>query len=500
MDFSEVLKEHSNLTTTEKGAIAYSTTESKLLDLFSIIGGLRNADENRIINLFDNALTENKTLAMRMLFYARDVRGGLGERKVFRTIVNYLANTTPDIIIPLIPLFEYYGRFDDLYCLIDTKCEDHMWLYIKDVLKKDLDNYDAGGSVSLLSKWLKTADASSPRTRKLGIYTAHKLGLSVYTYKRIVRDLRKYLNITERLMSSNKWEEIEYSNVPSVSMLRHHNAFYKHDTKRFGEYVYDVTTGKEKINSNTLYPYDLVRKYLSINHFDIILNEEDPIVEEQWKMLPNFSDGDHNVLVMCDTSGSMMMDGGQPLYTAISLSIYFAERNIGAYNNLFIEFSSSPNIISIKGNTLREKVKFIANHTIVENTDLEKTFLAVLDLAVENNINQDEMPETIVVISDMEIDIATDTSTYQLFYPKMKKKYEDAGYNIPNIVFWDVSSRHEVFHAKKDMPGVQLASGSSTSTFKNVLSCIGNTPYECMLKTLNDARYNFVEEVLTNNK
>jgi hypothetical protein len=215
-------------------------------------------------------------------------------------------------------------------------------------------------------------------------------------------------------------------------------------------------------------------------------NNPDDILEAQWRALPNYVDGEHNVLVMADTSGSM---SGRPMCTALGLAVYFAERNKGAFQNTFMTFSEKPNFVTIKGDTLSEKIRNV--ESIVANTNIEKAFDMVLNVAVKNNILQDEMPKAIVIISDMAFDCAT-TNKRDTYYDKMKDKFAQNGYVIPQIIFWNVQSRQNVFHAFSQYKGVQLASGSSPSVFLSIMKNVGLNPYEAMLNTLNNSVYDCI--------
>lgn len=483
MNFAQAARVNGTMTRTENGAAALNTTGDKCLDLYSTIGALRNAENLRIQRLFGDAYNENPLLATKIAFYARDIRGGLGERRVFRTLLIYMAEYHPEALRPNLDLIGVYGRYDDMYSLIGTPLEDDMWSSMKKQFEEDVQNLHADKAVSLLAKWIKTADASSKETRKLGILTAQKLGYPVYNFKRIVRALRKKIGIIESLMSAGRWDEIEYSQVPSRAMMIYRNAFAKHDEDRYSTYINKAVNGEAKINASTLYPYDLVEKIFRYSWSRNIVTE-DMAVEAQWRALPNYVEEGSNALVIADTSGSMQ---GRPLNSAVGLAVYFAERNKGAYHNMWMSFSSHPHIHLLKGETLAQKLQSIDLKDWSGNTDLKASFELVLDIALTNHVPADEMPKSLIVISDMEIDYCGNEDWS--FYDKMAHKFEKNGYQIPNIVFWNVNSRHDVFHADSSRKGVQLVSGQSASTFKNLISCIGMTPVEAMLKTINSERY-----------
>lgn len=477
MSFAEEMRRAGSFTHTENGAVALGTTGSACLDFFGTAGALRGAEENRVCALFAEAFREDPLFATKIVFYARDIRGGLGERKTFRILLRYMAAKHPEALLPNLDLIGVFGRYDDLYCLIGTPLEDAMWAVMKAQFEEDLKNLHEGNAISLLAKWIKTADASSEKTRGLGILTAQRLGYPVYHFKRIVRSMRKHIRVVECLMSANRWDEIQYSEVPSRAMMIYRKAFLRHDEERFKEFIEKAANGEETIHSGTLYPYDIVEKIL-------YQREDSPVLEAQWQQLPDYVEKGTNAIVMADVSGSMY---GRPMATSIGLAIYFAERNTGEYHNLFMTFSGSPQIVALKGETLAQKIGNVSKSAWGMNTSLELAFERVLEIAVKGRVGQEEMPKSIIVISDMEIDACGDREW--TFYEEMAARYREKGYEIPNVVFWNVESRHDIFHADKNRKGVQLCSGQSVTVFQQVLACIGSTPMEMMRKVIDSERY-----------
>lgn len=483
MNLAEAMKNEGKWTRTENGAVALNTTGNGCLDFFGTAGALRETPTIRIEMLYANAYMENPLVATKILFYARDIREGLGERETFRILLRYAAIYHPESIRPNLDLIGVYGRYDDLYSLIGTPLEDDMWAVMKKQFEEDVQNLHAGNAVSLLAKWIKTADASSEATRKLGILTAKKLGYPVYNFKRIVRALRKRIGIVESLMSANKWTEIKYSEVPSRAMMIYRNAFERHDPEGYGTFISKAIKGEAKIHSATLFPYDIMEKVLEMNWWEIRIHS-DPALEAQWRQLPNYVEEGTNAIVIADTSGSMM---GRPLATSVGLAVYFAERNTGAYHNMWMSFSERSDIQILKGETLAQKVRSMDMTAWSGNTNLKGAFVRILDIAVKNRVPKEEMPKSLIVISDMEIDYCGDRDW--TFYDQMRARFEANGYTIPNIVFWNVNSRHDVFHADKTRKGVQLMSGQSATVFKQLMSMIGLTPMEAMMKVIGSDRY-----------
>ena len=496
MNFAEAAKNETKWTTTENGAVALNTTSNPLLDFFSVVGSLRDADDERIFRLFDEAYANDKLFATKILFYARDIRGGVGERDTFRKILNYCANNHPEAIRHNITLIPEYGRWDDLYSLVGTPLEDEMWEYMRVRFVSDLALMEAGKPTSILAKWVKSADASSLNTKRLGIYTAKKLGYSVYDYKRKYKALRKYIDVTERKMSRNEWGAIDYEAVPSYCMLKHRNAFKKHDDKRFTEYAQKAVNGDVKIHSATLYPYDIIGKILSMDWWNrgVIKNNlsktDLDVINAQWNQLPNYVEEGSNVVVIADTSGSMCCSGGRPLYSAVGLAIYFAQRNKGAFHNLWMNFSDKPHFNVIKGERLENIINSMNFDDWMGGTNLHAALSLVLDVAVKNNIPQNDMPKSIVIISDMEINQCT--SKTWTFYDQMAEEFSEAGYQIPSIVFWNVESRHDIYHSDNTRKGVQLVSGQSTSVFKTLMSLVDLNPVEAMEMVINSDRYSHI--------
>ena len=483
--FALAARNEAAFTKTENGAAALNTTGDARLDLFGSIGSLRTADKKRITRLFSEAYKEDPLFATRIAFYARDIRGGLGERQTFRTILQYLAGYHPEALRPNLDLVGVYGRYDDLYCLIGTPMEDEMWAAMKAQFEEDRVNLQAGNAVSLLAKWIKTADASSEKTRKLGILTARKLGYPVYEFKRLVRAMRRHIGVVEALMSDGRWDEISYPDVPSRAMMVYRKAFRRHDEERFGRFIQKAVMGKAVIHSAALYPYDIVEKVMQMNHGGYMVRVvEDRALEAQWRQLPDYVEKGTNALVIADTSGSML---GRPMATSVGLAVYFAERNTGPYHNMFMSFSSTSHIQVLKGETLAQKIHSIDINDWSSSTNLMAAFQHILDIAIRNRVPEDEMPRSLIVISDMEIDHCGNGDW--TFYERMSREFRRCGYRIPNIVFWNVDSRHDTFHADKSRAGVQLVSGQSATVFRQVMQCVGMDPVRAMEKLIGSERY-----------
>ena len=498
MNFATAINEESKKTFTENGQEALNTTGNAVLDLFGTIGSLRDADDLRVQTLFAEAYKEDPLLATKCLFYARDIRGGLGERKVFRTLLKYAAKMHPECIRPNIPLIGIFGRYDDLYELIDTPLENDMWAYMKIVFESDLKSMEDKEPCTLLAKWMKTSKTTVKETRRLGLLTAKKLGMQEREYKRKLHALREYLKVVEVDMAARRWSNIEYSKLPSRAIRKYVAAFKRHDNDRYLKWIESIKKGESKVNASTLYPYDLIERYFNLNSIYNSFGNYDELVEAQWKALPDYVGKGVNAMVIADTSGSMFCatsggKKGRPAMSAIGLALYFAEHNTGAYHNLWMSFSRDSRIQTVKGETLLQKLRNIDYHNWSNDTNIELAFDKILDIAIKHRVPRDEMIKSLIIISDMEFNQCTERSSRTwTFYDNMYEKYRDAGYDLPNIVFWNVDSRQNVFHADSKRKGVQLCSGQSAATFKQLLESIGKTPVEMMLKVLNQERYSVI--------
>lgn len=495
--FVNTAKGVSNVTLTENGAVAYKSTGDSLVDLFGSIGSLRGADYARITKKFADAYAEDPLLATKMAFYARNVRGGLGERHTFRVILKYMAQTHPQTVLNNLSNIPHFGRWDDLYTLVDTDLEDAVWAMIKAQFILDAKNMSAGKPISIMAKWLKSTNTSSSKSVRLGRKTAHALGLTEKNYRKALSAMRKYIDVVEQKMSANDWENIDFEGVPSRAMAIYRDAFKRHGMNLFKEYIEKVEKGEVTIKAATLYPYDIFEKMgftgggwggnFKFNHYDQVL-------EAQWKALPNYVGDGANFLVMADTSGSMM---GRPMCTSVGLATYFAERNHGAFKDMFMTFSSRPSFVTLKGDTLYDKVKNVPS--IVDNTNLEAAFDLVLKTAIQGNVPAEDMPKAIIVISDGEIDSYMGQGYYSGymnrawgFLDAMRAKFRKHGYQMPNVVMWNVKSRHDTYLATTDFLGVQFASGQSPSVFKSLIANMGKSAYDAMVETLSDPMYDCV--------
>lgn len=496
MTLAEALANETNIKATDNGAVARETTTSSLLDFFGVCGAMRNTSEDEILGMFGKAYAEDALNSLKILFYTRDVRGGVGERKTFKTILKYLGNMHPEVVVANMDLIGgVYGRFDDLYALIDTKAEKDMWEYMRAIYDADMENMENGKPISLWAKWVANPNNKLAATRALARRTAKGLGFGskgYTTYCKNLSKMRKYLDLPEIKIAAKDYASIDYSKVASKCLMKYRGAFQKHDNERYQEFLNAVERGEKKINTSTVVPYDVlhnVRKYRSVSDY---INGDMKQLELTWSNLPNYLMNDtHNVLVMCDTSGSMSCSNGKPLEVAISLSMYFAERNHGAYHNKFITFSHVPSYRDVKGDNLYSKYKNVMSADWDNDTNIEAAFDLILQTAIKYKVAQEDIPTALLIISDMQFNPYWCKSGED-FQMAMARKFMEHGYTLPNVIFWNVNATNPVFHSTKNKVGVQLVSGENPAIFQQVMQALDMTAYDAMMKVLTSERYNLV--------
>lgn len=460
--FLDSLYEETSKGLTENLAVTYIRSGSNLLDFYAQAGAMRT-NPDKALDLFQKAFAEDRQSAIRILFYLRDVRGGQGERDLFRKCLEWLGTNYKDIFDKIVEYVSEYGRWDDMF-FDNEKC----FSIIKEQLEKDR----LAEMPSLLAKWLPTINASSKTTKAKANFMAEKLGMNGITYRKLLREIRKKIKAVEELMSAQKWNEINYSAVPSQASRIYKNAFRKHDETRYDDFISKAEKGEVKIQAGTLYPYQI---YKSVER------DYSPTLEALWNQLPDYTRG-KNALVVADVSGSME---GDPMSVSVSLALYFAERNKGQFKDYFITFSGDPRLQKVVGKNLLDKMNSIERADWQMNTDIQAVFNLILNIALKNNTPENELPETIYIISDMEFDSCCETRTN---FEVIEEKYKQAGYKIPNIVFWNVYARSgNNLPTQKNKQGVALVSGLSPVIFKIVVE--NKTPEQVMLDTINLERY-----------
>ena len=491
MDLLHAIEVAANKTYTENGAVTLETTGDCCLDLFATVGALRHVSEEEICLRFQRAWAEDRDLAMKILFFARDVRGGLGERRAFRVIARWLADYAHTSVAKNISNIPEYGRYDDLLSLLATSCEADALRFIAVQWEKDMKALESGEPVSLLGKWLPSVNATNADTIAKGKKVAKYLKLRPVEYRKALTALRKRIHILENNLRIKEYN-FDYAKLPSKAMYKYRAAFLRNDEARYHEFLNKVEKGEAQMHTDSLTPYDIVASVLDNSSrwkpaVKAANAKERKALDVTWKALPDYTCGE-NALVVVDGSGSMYGYGNpMPAAVALSLGIYFAERNRGQFQNHFITFSEHPRLVKIKGNDIVDKVMYCESYNECANTNIEAVFRLILTAAKIHQVPQEEMPSRIYIVSDMEFDYCAENASLTNFQ-NMEQMYRKAGYKLPEVVFWNVDSRNTQQPVTKNQQGVALVSGCTPRLFEMLAG--GNlSPYACMMDILNRDRY-----------
>ena len=497
-----------NLTMTANGANAYKTSGSKLVDINFAIGELRSASEENIIKKFRDAFEENPEFALKWLFWLRDVREGSGERKAFRVILKDLSkNGLSKFVDNMVPYLGFYGRYDDMWELLDTPSKSAVLRFTAKQLKEDLANRKAGKSISLISKWIPSGNASSKVSAKYNKQIRDYLKWTPSQMQHTLTILRKYIDVVERKMSSDNWQSIDYEKVPSKAAKLYTKAFMKHDKDRYTAYLEGLKTGKAKVNASVLNPCEIVQKiYESISWYG---RNEDTItlMEAMWKNLPDRVQGEGDTICVLDTSGSMCstVDSKTRMTckeVAESLAIYFAERCSGVFQNKIITFSHSPRYMDLtRCDSLESKLKYIQKYGEVSDTNIESTFDLLLNTAIEGHLTQDQIPKRVLILSDMGFNSSSCTQAPNTtLFQTINQKWNKAGYEMPTLIFWNILGESRWGYGSKAIPvsynedfPCLLVSGYNTASLNMVLKS-QESPLEGILSVINTERYEPIKE------
>ena len=462
-------------TVTENGMTTSTSSLNSCVDLFFTIGAMRGQDPKRLLAKVSKAFNEDSLTTMKILFWARDVRGGAGERQIFRDSISWLCDNHREVLNKNIHLISEYGRWDDVLTLVGTK---DCWDGVLSLIKTALNNDDG-----LCAKWMPRKGVKSNIIRKY-------LKLSPKQYRKLIVGLT---NVVETKMCAKDWTSIDYSKLPSLASSRYMKAFDKNDSERYEEYKRALANGETTINSGAIYPYDVIKS---------LRGGVKEVAQAQWDSLPNYMEGTTElVLPLVDVSGSMTVPAGNNnnlscLDVAISLGLYISERNEGVFKDSFITFSSTPTLEKVSG-TLYERVHQMVRSEWGMTTDLEKVYKLILDQATRHNIPQSEMPTKLLILSDMEFnEISTNGWNYEgcsewtpTAQQMAKTMFEESGYELPEIIYWNIQSRQDNIPVGFNDTGCALISGFSPAIMKSVLSCGNMTPYNMMREVIDSVRY-----------
>ena len=497
MSYLEQLKTEANYTRTLNGAKTHGSTGDACLDFFAVAGGMRYRSPRDQKALFERAYIKNPELAMKLLFHIRDIRGGMGERKLFRTLIRHTARLWPESAKKNVAYIAEFGRWDDLLCLLGTAAQKEAVKVIREQLALDeaaLRQREAGDEkahISLLAKWLPSDNASSQRTRKTAAQLITLLGMNQKNYRRLLTALRARIGLVECQLTRKKPERIRYEAVPGHALLKYRAAFERSDPERFMEYLIGVDDGHAPIHTGTLFPYEILRPFFRDWRWLWDVKAEVPgqdALEQLWKRLPG-AVGNANGISVVDTSGSMYGGPGALIPALISqaMGLYCAERCEGVFHNCLITFESTPHLVTIHGESLRDKLRYIRSLPWGGSTNLGAMFDLILRTALNSHAKQDEMPAVLYIFSDMEFDRAMENADMTV-YEVARMRFEKHGYRMPAVVFHNVNSWQMQTPVTAHTRGTALTSGASTHALTHKFD--GNiTPMEHMLRVLNGDRY-----------
>lgn len=456
---------------TENGMKAFATSDSKVLDLFGKIGSGRGRDMSRD---FMAALGEDQELAIRVLLWARDVRGGAGERGTFRSLLKALENGNPTLAGKIMHKVPVLGRWDDLFVYEDA-------INRKAALRMYADALMDGNG--LAAKW---APREKSTKKDRAVMLRNFMGLTPKEYRQL---LVANTNVVENQMCAKNWTEINFSHVPSLASARYQKAFGRNAGEQYAAYIRELQKPqaerdpKVKINAGAVYPYDVVKSLSRGNA---------AVADAQFQALPNYV-GDAKILPMVDVSGSMsvpLAGNTTALEVAISLGLYLSDRTSSDFKDMFLTFSGRSKIETLKG-SLSQKFNQLRRADWAMNTNLNAAFEEILRVAKNGNVSQDNMPDTVLILSDMQFDRCVNRDDRAL--DMIKRKYAEAGYTMPSVVFWNLTARAENTPVKTNDKGVALVSGFSPAIMATVLGADPTefTPYAMMMNTIMNDRYDY---------
>lgn len=462
-------------TTTENGMKSRRSTGSLHLDLFNRIGAARGSNVlPHFLEAFEDSYThpksesvDSKELALRIVAWSRDIRGGAGERQIFKDILSYLEKYHPTSAKSLIRLVPEIGRWDDI--LLDYSNKE-VESYVVELFCANIKN-------GLCAKW-------SPRKGKWASLIRTKLGLTAKQFRKLVV---ANSNTVEQKMSTKEWGSINYSHVPSKASLIYKSAFRRNDEERYLEFLASLQKGSAKVNAGAVYPHEVYKACQLV--------DDKRLMNAQWDALPNYMNN-KNILPMVDISGSMSSLIGSGNYTAMDISValglYCSSKNTGVYKDLILSFTSEPFLFKVSGSTLDKRISSFwkATRTVGYSTNIMAAFEAVLKTAVKSKAPKEDMPEYILILSDMQFNSVHIDGHNTSLMKALKQKYKEAGYDLPKIVFWNLKDGVGNIHVKSSYENVALVSGFSPSILKSVLGNIEDyTPMNVMFDAIMSPRY-----------
>lgn len=451
-----------NDTLTANGAVTNSTSLNPNLDLFFIAGACRNESVANIEAMLQSAYVTDRVLTLKTIFWAGDIRKGAGERRFFQIALEFLNKYYPKDLVAYLDKVPEFSRWDVLFEIDNPAILDYIAMQFR------------MGTNGLLFKWL-------PRKKQYDNFAAKlraKTGLTPKQYRKYLVENTK---VVEQQMCANQWGKINFEHVPSVASHNYIKAFYKHCNDRFTKFIEQVNKGEKKMNASAIFPHQILDK--AINGYSATCLTNADIA--QWNSLPNYMTKPNSILPICDVSGSM---SGTPMAISVALGLYISERNQGIFKDAFMTFSSNPVLEYLKGD-IKQRISQMKRANWQMSTDIQASFKLILQSAQRSNLPQDEFPETVLIISDMEFDSCGGRYTNMQAIQQM---FVGTGYECPNLVFWNVNGRAGNMPVTVNDKGVACVSGASPVVLKSVLTN-EISPVKIMLSTIATERYSFIK-------
>lgn len=491
--FATAWRGHQSRVFTENGAVTFNTSSNPNVDLFFQIGALRGQPVDRLYALWAKAFGHNPYIATRIMLWARDVRGGAGERKIFRDLLLWLEQNDRDVLSLILVKVPELGRWDDLLVFRTSEFRTLAFGMIEAALR---------ARNGLCAKWMprKGPDANALRRH---------FRLTPKQYRKVLVELT---DVVEQKMCAGEWSSIDYSKVPSLAQSRYGKSFLKRDEERyreFGEKAKKYAEVKAKvdsgeldrsaldsvervtINAGAVFPYDVLKTIISggrSEKFGTAQGAAADAIRAQWLSLPNYV-GSKSMLPIVDVSGSMwspVTSGLRVIDAAVSLGLYLANKNSGPFHNMLMTFSEKPTLVTLRGEDVVSHVQQLDDAPMGYNTNLMLAMAGLLSFARNNRVPQSDMPSYLLVLSDMEFDAFNPGQTAM---ENIRAQYRTSGYEAPGIVWWNLQSRGSNVPVRHDESGTALVSGFSPAIAKSIMSGEGLSPVDMMLRVIMDERY-----------
>ena len=498
---------------TENGALSYATTGSARVDFF--FKTVRGLSSESLHDFLTKSWNESPLDTLKLIFHLRDCRGGKGERQLVYDSFQWLMKNHPEDLRINLEHIPFYGSFKDWLQFLGTLEEDQMVTAFCKQLQEDKDKLSSAdpkvkNSITLAAKWAPTEGCSHDTKHDAARKFAKSLKVKKVDYRRqYLAPIRAHLKLVESAMCTGQWDQIDFSRVPSCALKRYKKAFAKHSPELYTAFLEKVKTGQAKMNVGRLHPHEILKPYLehcsSGNSSGGIHCQLDPTVEAQWIAFVDQTRkrwGEKNLgnsLAIVDVSGSM---NGLPITVSVSLGVLIAQLNTGVFKNKWLTFSQSPTLEELRGNSMHEMINGMMTPAWHMNTNLQAAFDLILTTAKMYKVPQEQMVSCLYILSDMAFDEAT--SKHHSYYgePKPEKtnfeeierKYREAGYVRPKIVFWNLRAGSTVeFPVMADVPNCALVSGFSSDLLDLFLDNEPLTAFQIVRKAIDNPRYDRIK-------